>query len=405
MTVGEFKVARTQVMVSTEVLRNYLKRKLGYWQLPFRASTVGRFCEVVALWHSSGVSHYQATQLLRSLPLGNRVIWETLMNMGRISMAVGLFGAAERFIEEGWRTIDSLSQSSSSATFILSVAKQLIYQGRTEESVVKLSRLRSLTIPSTIGPSLHTVGWCLRCIHGLDENEGDIGKPSFQQSSWREYVFDRDVLIVGPGQIAQLPPLEEGFRVIRILGKGTLSWDDPDDPLENRVDAVYSNPENFNSRANCASNVHAERLAEIPFINLKKRDILSSGNSRAVQTFSPLFTFGHPLMVPLAILDVLVNGGRPVVIGADFFIGEQAYRPAERRRQDGRVASASGSILGDFDRSALMASHHIVENWMLIRNLADVGVVRGDEHFARSMAFSRAAVMSNYDRVIGRRRI
>ena len=151
-----------------------------------------------------------------------------------------------------------------------------------------------------------------------------------------------------------------------------------------------------------------DALAQYSWVCVKKTDALRTSNSRAVNTFSPLYDRGHPQMVPLAVVDLITSGAKPYVIGSDFFASPVAYRPSDVRLVgglDGKRQSDTGSNGGSFDRTSLMASHNIVENWSLTKNLFEAGLVSGDSGFEEVMTHSLSELMDIYDAHLGISRI
>lgn len=406
ISVGGDRVSRTQVKVAPVDFAVFLRKRLGlskpYFQKDsFKESVVATLC----LWHAGTITHAAATQALTGLPVDRKIGFEELMRLSQVSLAVGLFRASLHFMEQSWTRMDSIIGQKKSTVFHLYQVKQLMYRGRIAEARIEFDNLIRSARHSVSDSQANQLGlyfsWSLK----LSDAEREMLRAKTDRQGWRDFIRNRDVVIVGPGVVTELPKLNQGFRVVRILGPGRFKWDDPEDICENRTDAVYTIPENVSADKLQAEPFLLEHLSQHTFVNVKRYNTLGTRNSRAVSNFSFLFEFGHPFMVPLAILDILFHGGRPVVLGSDFFQSSVAYRTAERRKKRGRLHAESGSEGGAFDRSALMASHNIFENWSLIKNLAHAGLVRGDASFTRSIELSRKELFATYDEVIGINRL
>ena len=400
------QVSRTQVKVAPVDFEIFLRKRLGLSKRyvdknSFKGSVVATLC----LWQAGTLSHAAATQILTGLPVASKITFEELMRLSRVSLAVGLFRASLHFMEQSWSRMDSLVGQKKSAVFHLYQVRQLIYRGRIAEAKIEFDSLTRSARHSVSESQAKQLGlyfsWTLSSSHA----EREMLRAKTDRQGWRDFVRNRDIVIVGPGVVTELPKLNQGFRVVRILGPGVFKWDDPEDICENRTDAVYTTPENVSADKLQAKPILSEVLSQYSFVNVKRHDTIGTRNSRAVSNFSFLFEFGHPFMVPLAILDILFHGGRPVVLGSDFFQCGVAYRTTERRKKHQRFHAESGSEGGAFDRSALMASHNIFENWSLIKNLANAGLVRGDRSFTRSIELTWKELFATYDEVIGVNRL
>lgn len=402
ISVGGDRVSRTQVKVAAFDFAIFLRRRLGlskryFEKNSFKESVVVTLC----LWHAGIITHAAATQILTGIPVESKITFEELMRLSRVSLAVGLFSASLHFMEQSWTRMDSLVGQKKSAVLHLYQLRQLIYRGRIAEARIEFNSLTRSAKHSVSESQAKQLGLYLSWTLSSSDAEQEMLRPKTDRKGWRDFIRDRDVVIVGPGVVTELPKLNQGFRVVRFLGPGVFKWDDPEDICENRTDAVYTNPENVAADKLQAEPFFFEVLSQYSFVNVKRHDTIGTRNSRAVSSFSFLFEFGHPLIVPLAILDVLFHGGRPVVLGSDFFQSGVAYRTTERRKKHQQLHAESGSEGGAFDRSALMASHNIFENWSLIKNLADAGLVRGDASFTRSIDLTWKELFATYDEVIG----
>jgi hypothetical protein len=331
--------------------------------------------------------------------------WEDFATASQLAQSLGLFSASQKFLDASWNLMDASSVSNQSIHFRVARMKQAIYRGRLGEALQLHEELGHNDLPPSLMKALKKIGWYLQtCTVGYGEDPIlEVDSPA--ENLWFESVKDRDVLIVGPGQTVDLPPIESGFLVARILGPGVWEWSDPQDIVANVTDAVYSIPEVIERERSSQNSQFFAKLQDYRFVNVKKENVLATPNSRRVDTFSALFSRGHPQMIPLAVLDVLAHSGRPVVVGSDFFQSENAYRESDRRKPGPKPQEVSGSDGGDFDRSALMASHSIFENWSLVKNLADAGHVRGDEGFMRALNCSPEELFSRYDEVLGKQRV
>lgn len=406
---GNQRVSRKTVKVPTEQFARFVSRILSPTTVcGTRQSWRKKVTSILSLWHGGEISHSVATQSLDELLLVARERnygWDPLIAVSQLALAVGLYTSSQRFLGDAWNVMDRSARSAQTVDFRLARLKQLLYQGKLDQASHELGEIRSMNLPPRVDKSIERIGWYLSiCLGGGPEGPKLIIQDSVGRS-WQDNVQDRDVLIVGPGKTDRLPTVGPGFLVARVVGPGVWEWTDPGDVASNVTDAVYSIPENIENERNSGNSAFFAKLDTYRFVNVKKTDVLGSRNSRRVDTFSSLFSFGHPQMVPLAILDILSHSGRPVVVGTDFFQSPAAYRDSDRRKPGRKVQDQSGSDGGSFDRSALMASHNIFENWSIVKNLIDAGLVRGDHGFARSLSCSVEELFSRYDDVIGKHRI
>jgi len=320
-------------------------------------------------------------------------------------MAVGLFQVSYDFHTASWQALNQSARKFESAALRFAKLKQSLYRGQIRIAAEQLKQLQDSRTHELAGSPLETVDWYIQCCLGRNVQRKSHMSPSRVDVLWGEAVCGRDVLLVGPGATHELPELPEEYLVARVIGPGVYEWQDPSDLVFNKTDAVYSIPENLLPGAMRARPNLQKMVEKFGFVNIKKRDVLLAPNSRPVESFWQLFSFGHPQMIPLMVLDVLAHGGRPVVVGSDFFQSSVAYRDSERRSPEGRVQSANGSDGGEFDRTALMASHNVFENWSIIRNLVRAGLVRGDERFLNACALSPEELFRRYDETLGKYRI
>ena len=363
---------------------------------------------MLSRWHSGECSHLEATSSLEGLVVSAmkaKPSWEHLATASQLAQSVGLFNAGQKFLASSWSVMENTPASNQSIHFRVARMKQALYRGQLAEASELHEDLCNSDLPPSLKQALGPIGWYLQTCKA-----GGGGKPlrvsEFPvKNPWYESVRNRDVLIVGPGQTVDLPPIESGFLVARILGPGVWEWSDSHDIVSNVTDAVYCIPEVIERERSTRNEAFFSALESYRFVNVKKTNVLATPNSRQVDTFSSLFASGHPQMVPLAVLDVLAHLGRPVVAGSDFFQTATAYRDSDRRKPGLKTQEVSGSDGGDFDRTALMASHNIFENWAIVKNLADAGQVRGDQGFMRALACGQEELFSRYDEVLGQRRI
>lgn len=407
---GKIRISRTTVKVPSQLFKKYLQRKLlGQLSAIKRTGWRRQVVSTLSDWHSGRVSHQVATESLESVLGGldlSRASSEDLILTSRFAMSLGLFDASFAFYKAGCHALNQSAPKFDSVAFRIARLKQSLYFGKIDDAHHLFESLRSSPWRGSASSSLETLGWYIRCCL----NRAVLGRRSRSSSSrvqvaWNEIVSGRDVLIVGPGETRDLPELRPGYLVARVIGPGVYEWKDENDIASNRVDAVYTIPENILRYAMEQSSDLRDKLSSYRFVNIKRKDVLGASNSRPVETFWQLYSSGHPQMVPLMVLDVLAQGGRPVVVGSDFFQSPVAYRFSERRRIRNRVQALSGSDGGDFDRSALMASHNVFENWAIIKNLVSAGLVGGDERFLSSCLLSSERLAHRYDEVIGQHRI
>lgn len=405
---GKSRVSRLTIKVPSDIFRRYVRQSLlGRLAFSSRTDWRQRVGESLVDWHIGRFGHEAATKtlvsILRTLNVG-RVSWEDLILTSRFAMAVGLFRVSYEFRLASWRALSQSSWKQESAASQFAKLKQTLYCGQIDVASQHLEKLQDSPSRRLAGSPLETVSWYIQCCLGRTiERRARVSNKV--EALWGQAVRGQDVLIVGPGETRDLPELVPGYLVARVIGPGVYEWQDSSDIASNKTDAVYSIPGNVSPRAMHTYPALRNKLESYSFVNIKKTDVLLIENSRPVETFWQLFSFGHPQMIPLAVLDVLAHGGRPVVVGSDFFQSPVAYRASERRSPGGRVQDPNGSDGGEFDRSALLASHDVFENWSIVRNLVSAGLVRGDERFLNSCALSPGELFNHYDETLGKYRV
>lgn len=406
---GNRRVSRKTVKTSTAKFARFSRRTLG-GATPFRCGPSWRreVSSVLSRWHSGECSHLEATSSLERLAMAAmkaKPSWEHLATASQLAQSVGLFNAGQKFLAASWSVMDKTPASNQSIHFRVARMKHALYRGQLVEASQLYEDLCISDLPPSLMQALGPIGWYLQTCKAGGARKAFRVTEFPVSNLWHDSIRNRDVLIVGPGQTVDLPLIESGFLVARILGPGVWEWSDPQDIVSNVTDAVYCIPEVIERERKSRNEAFFTTLESYRFVSVKKTNILGTPNSRQVDTFSSLFSSGHPQMVPLAVLDVLAHSGRPVVVGSDFFQSATAYRDSDRRKPGLKTQEVSGSDGGDFDRTALMASHNIFENWAIVKNLADAGQVRGDQGFMRALDCGPEELFSRYDEVLGQRRI
>lgn len=413
---GKNRISRFVVKAPPQVFNKFLHRQLVRPNLSIRSRwRQEAMVQTLSRWHAGDIDHVTATsQVQNLLHSGARKsdTWSALLDLARVLMSVGLFRASLDCQKLAWTLLDIEATAKPDFFTRLNHVQSLIYRGQIDCARRALGELRNKRPYQPVAGAVNFLSWYLElCFSGEPEKSRSfIDEPI--PSRWESEVKNRDVLVYGPGQVQKLPALNKGFLVSRIMGPGVFQWNSKDDLVNNKTDIVYSIKENI-QRAQAAGDSEVLRaLEKYDWLCVKKTDILRSRNSRAVNTFSPLFSRGHPQMVPLAVLDLLHAGSRPVVIGSDFFSYPVSYRPSDQRfaltgERDGaaRLQSVEGSDGGSFDRTSLMASHQIIENWTVIKNMFQAGLLRGDARFSAVMTLNAEKLFDIYDVNLGAPRI
>ena len=369
---------------------------------------------VLVTWHQGRASHRDATaearQHLDSVD-SSVVSWQDLVELSRQLMRVGLFEASLLSMEKSWKFLeDEWARGARDAFTAVSWARALIYAGDAQGANDVVDSLMKKRVPKYARHAVEEIAGFTNVARDSGA-ESSSPLPPRQQSDWTNFVRGKTVLIYGPAEVVELPEVPGSCLVARIIGPGVYQWDSDDDLLSNQTDVVYSIRNNIEKGLSEVGGVFRQRLLGYRFVCIKRGGTFGLPNGRSVPGFGGLFMSGHPQMVPLCALDIVRSSALPVVIGADFFSSEVAYRESDRRlvgwgqpSQRSRQQSVSGSDGGAFDRCSLMASHNIFENWALVKFLFDAGKIRGDSRFAQSMNYSIHELALRYDEVIGSKR-
>lgn len=412
LVAGDDRIRRETIKGSLDNYQHFLHKQLVAPKLsPTKRRRRNHLVRIFIDWWRGEQNHEETTRALR------RYLHQTvahpepeydLQSMARIAMSLGLFSVSLEFQVQAWRQLEKRALSTQSLDIRVRFIRSLLYQGHLHQALSEIEKINTRDLPDPLAGIVATmeryVGWCL----AQDRSTGKVETLILTKEDWEDFVQGRDVLIYGPGRVDRLPSLGKGFVVARIMGPGVYRWSSRDDLVGNRTDIVYSIPENIEDARSEESGRVLDALARYSWVCVKKTDALRTSNSRAVNTFSPLYDRGHPQMVPLAVVDLITSGAKPYVIGSDFFASPLAYRPSEVRLVrglDGNRQSDTGSNGGSFDRTSLMASHNIVENWSLTKNLFEAGLVTGDSGFEEVMSHSLSELMDIYDAHLGISRI
>ena len=413
---GDDRIRRLIVKGPPALFEEFLTRQLlrPHWGAAQRRRRK-KLISLLVAWHRGEISHSHSTMRVHeylSVGKGNHDSWFDLLGLSRVLMSVGLFRASLDSQRRAWELLESEVWRKPTLFSRYNYLLSLIYRGEIALAHRELETLTTMRHYPPITAAIPFLRWYLGVCSSSENQSVPWNVQGRNQPRWLERVAGQDVLIYGPGEVGNLPALRGGFLVSRIMGPGVFEWNNRDDLVSNQTNLVYSIRENIDNAMAPGGSTILEVLEKYDFVCVKKTDSFQSSHSRAVNAFSPLFSRGHPQMVPLAILDLISSGANPVVIGSDFFTSQIAYRPSDRRiaasmreSAEEKRQSAEGSDGGSFDRTSLMASHNILENWALIRNLFASGLVRGDSRFSAVMSMDPEQLMDVYDQNLGARRI
>jgi hypothetical protein len=225
-------------------------------------------------------------------------------------------------------------------------------------------------------------------------------------SDWNLWLDGASCVVFGPGAVGNYENLDQGeSKVFRSAAPGSYSWDQSSDLFAGRVDGVYLTPENLSYLMNDTES--RRKLQAYNWVLVKKSSKIGLENLRIVDNRAWLFLTGHINIVPLATLDLVASGASGVyILASDFFASGNNYRVDSLRRFDNvtRIDS-TGSYGGEFDRCGTFASHNLLENRQLVKNLVNANKVTGDEFFLDAIDMSEAEYATRLDSLYGSTRL
>lgn len=311
--------------------------------------------------------------------------------MRRFLGSVGLFSASEQLLMRAVQAVLSSTSEELSARDVHRCARAVIVAGDTERASTVLQRLRCLPENSS---SNCLIAYFELWLHGARAaSEAVLIGPA------PTTLTDSDVTTLMGSEI-----------VMRILMPGSITWDDPCDPVSGRTNTVYANGQTTRWLAGLPPKERDSLLSRFDEVVVKHTDpwVSQAPNVRVAPRISDLYLCGNPNMAQLVAYDRLTARDRHLFVsGVSFFLGSTAYREDQRRefQDSGVVSDRTGSTGRVFERCRAIASHDQTSNRALLRNLLNSGLVSGSREFTDALKLDDPSYCDQLDRSYGKLRI
>lgn len=351
--------------------------------------------------------HEQATAALRDILDDAALLREfgstRLANMTRLTRAVGLFSASEPSSRAALTSLERETRLRDGEHGYVTLAAIAIQTGdldRANDVARRARRSRYRDSPATRAVLDYVDLWGGNSPLQAQETADSA------DARFRKIVSGSGVVLYGPAPaLGPLPTAVSPRRVARVLMPGVARWDSADDLVGGRVDVVYANKETAEWLAALTMDYQREILNTCSLLTIRPTETplplspLLRGEAR-IATTPPGYVYGFPNMIPIMVLDILINAPSSLhITGVTFFVGERAYRGDSLRISQSQTARVDqhGSTGRMFEQCLMLGRHEPLENRRFVANLWSRGLITGDALFTTAVSSSDSDYLEALD--------
>jgi hypothetical protein len=355
----------------------------------------GRLADTLIAWNADEIDHEAASREVRAIASDldpREAVAESFFAMSRAASSSGLFVASHDFVELGYSRIALDATESPELWDRLRGVLVDVHRRRIDSALDAWHPLR--TEAPAHGPTreLHAmVDRYLSAIEGRPPQRLKRDPLDPVAPGWVTAVTGRRVLVDGPGPKDQPGPNREEFDLVaEVVNFSVLAGGATRLP-----DIIYTNKLTWSSRAHEI----ADRYPYVSWTVVKGDNPGKLATRRTLRGteshIGGLFLAGHPNMIPIVCLDLVTAGvSSAYLTGVNFYASEQRYATGTTEHYGARLKQTS-----------VMAGHTLTENRAFVANLADAGLLDGDDSFRAAIGLDDRAYLKLLDDNYGRPRL
>ena len=371
-------------------------QSLGCADPPARALTA----DLSDWW--AGEQDYDFVQANVSELLGDlrkkRCLPEKVLHFSALLAAFGFFSLSLEFQELARDEIRKTSIQRGTIRDWIRRAQAEIAQGDFSAARLSIEKVRVLTNHSSYTKRIWEVIQPL--VAYVDVWTGEFSESELGQ---RKGVSN---LLIGPNKIDSdsIRSFKSLGRAFHLGGPGAFDFHKSNEENGLISEALYTINEDLDHMVRTSDGLRA--LEKYNFVGVKRSADQNLSNLRIIDNLAWLMLSGHANKAPIAAIDILHHYQSPIfVTGVSFFATPINYRVDAIRKFGKNIKTDSrGSRGGKFDRCGAFASHNLLENRALMRNLYLAGLMHGDKAFSTVMKLSDQKYARTLDDLYGKER-